>query len=277
MEAGSAAARAAQRGGSGHLRATSSSSQAGSWPTDAARERVDAYSPARNRWRRLPALPAAVNHAMAASDGQRLYVVGGYGAPDARVPSSRSALAAAARPPGAESGGRGRDRRPHPLRVGGVAEEASRGKSLAFDRVRRRWSRIPGPKPREHLGVSALAAASTPPRARVGDELRRLPGLRPDAAALGLARPCARDARRHRLGLGWPGDHLGRERVARGHLGRGLPRTTCAPDAGAGCPTCRPLRHGLGVLGFGGRVYVVGGGPTPGLSVSGANEYLGLR
>src|SRR5919201_6581905 len=43
--------------------------------------RVDAYSPARDRWRRLADLPVAVNHAMAASDGRRLYVVGGYGAP----------------------------------------------------------------------------------------------------------------------------------------------------------------------------------------------------
>jgi hypothetical protein len=31
------------------------------------------------------------------------------------------------------------------------------------------------------------------------------------------------------------------------------------------------------VLGFGGRVYVIGGGPMPGLSVSGANEFLQLR
>jgi N-acetylneuraminic acid mutarotase len=36
-------------------------------------------------------------------------------------------------------------------------------------------------------------------------------------------------------------------------------------------------RHGLGVVGFGGRVYVIGGGPTPGLSVSRANEFLQLR
>jgi hypothetical protein len=28
---------------------------------------------------------------------------------------------------------------------------------------------------------------------------------------------------------------------------------------------------------LGGRVYVIGGGPTPGLSVSGANEFLQIR
>ena len=40
--------------------------------------RADAYSPRLDRWRRLPNLPVAVNHAMAASVGRRVYVVGGY-------------------------------------------------------------------------------------------------------------------------------------------------------------------------------------------------------
>jgi hypothetical protein len=53
--------------------------------------RVDAYSPVRNRWRRLPDLPVAVNHAMAASDGRRLYVAGGYGAPTRRSSSTEAA------------------------------------------------------------------------------------------------------------------------------------------------------------------------------------------
>ena len=50
--------------------------------------RVDAYSPATDRWRRLPDLPApaGVHHALAASDGRRLYVVGGT--------ATRSAVAA---------------------------------------------------------------------------------------------------------------------------------------------------------------------------------------
>jgi hypothetical protein len=33
-------------------------------------------------------------------------------------------------------------------------------------------------------------------------------------------------------------------------------------------------RHGLGVAAVGGRVFVIGGGPDPGLTVSGANESL---
>jgi hypothetical protein len=33
-------------------------------------------------------------------------------------------------------------------------------------------------------------------------------------------------------------------------------------------------RHGLGVVAFGGAVYVLGGGPQPGLTVTDANEAL---
>ena len=35
-----------------------------------------------------------------------------------------------------------------------------------------------------------------------------------------------------------------------------------------------PPRHGVGVAGLAGRVYVIGGGPEPGLTVSSANESL---
>jgi Kelch motif len=36
----------------------------------------------------------------------------------------------------------------------------------------------------------------------------------------------------------------------------------------------RTPRHGVGVAAFGGRVFVIGGGPEPGLTVSSANEVL---
>src|SRR5688500_8648396 len=40
--------------------------------------RADAFSPQRNRWRRLPSVPAASNHAAATGYRGRFYVVGGY-------------------------------------------------------------------------------------------------------------------------------------------------------------------------------------------------------
>src|SRR5687768_10260139 len=42
----------------------------------AASRRADAYSPARDSWRRLPDLPIGVHHAMAVGAGGRAYVVG---------------------------------------------------------------------------------------------------------------------------------------------------------------------------------------------------------
>jgi hypothetical protein len=42
-------------------------------------------------------------------------------------------------------------------------------------------------------------------------------------------------------------------------------------------PDMRTPRHGLGVVAIGTRVYAIAGGPSPGLTVSGANEYVDLR
>ena len=41
-------------------------------------------------------------------------------------------------------------------------------------------------------------------------------------------------------------------------------------------PDLRTPRHGLGVAALGGAVYVIGGGPQPGLYVSDANESLSV-
>src|ERR671922_287291 len=55
---------------------------------DANSARVDAYSPARDTWRRLPDLPVSVDHAMAAATNGRLYVLGGYGRLRAKLRSA---------------------------------------------------------------------------------------------------------------------------------------------------------------------------------------------
>jgi hypothetical protein len=239
--------------------------------------RVDAYSPARNRWRRLPDLPAAVNHAMAASDGRRLYVVGGYGAPRRasvfsaerwrRLPDLPEPRAAA----GAAIVGRTL------YVIGGVAEGGLAQTSLAFDLHARRWTRIPGPKPREHLGVSALGG-------RVYAVAGRDSGTNFDVFQEYLPE------RRRWLSLPRvPETRGGTDSASVGPLlvsvGSESPAGTSAAVYAFNVrtrgwrrlPDLPTSRHGLAVLGFGGRVYVIGGGPTPGLSVSGANEYLRLR
>jgi hypothetical protein len=121
--------------------------------------RVDAYTPRVQLWRRLPDLPLAVNHAMAAAGGGRLYVVGGYGAGrprrDAfvldgsrwrRLPSLPFARAAA-----------GAAVVDNTLYVaGGVGPFGIARSLLAYDIRRKRWRTLPGASPREHLGVTAL-------------------------------------------------------------------------------------------------------------------------
>jgi hypothetical protein len=47
-------------------------------------------------------------------------------------------------------------------------------------------------------------------------------------------------------------------------------------DAWRTLPNLPTARHGLAVVGFGATIYVIGGGPVPGLSVSAANEALDL-
>jgi N-acetylneuraminic acid mutarotase len=42
-------------------------------------------------------------------------------------------------------------------------------------------------------------------------------------------------------------------------------------------PKLPTARHGVAVVGAGSKIFVIGGGPTPGLSVSAANEALDLR
>jgi hypothetical protein len=239
--------------------------------------RVDAYSPSRNRWRRLPDLPVAVNHAMAAADRRRLYIVGGYGAPTRAFVYSR-----------------GRWRRlpslPEPRAaagaaivvrtlyvVGGVARGGLAQRALAFDLTAGRWRRIPGPKPREHLGVSAL-----------GGRVYAVAGR--EAATNFDAFQAYLPARRRWVSLPRvPETRGGTDSASVGPLlvsaGSESPAGTSAAVYAFDVrdrrwrrlPDLPTPRHGLGVLGFRGRVYVVGGGPTPGVSVSGANEFLRLR
>jgi hypothetical protein len=239
--------------------------------------RVDAYSPARNRWRRLPDLSAAVNHAMAASDGHRIYVVGGYGAPRRasvlshgrwrRLPALPEPRAAA----GAAIVGRTL------YVIGGVADGGLAQTSLAFDLPARRWTRIPGPRPREHLGVSALGGRVYAVAGREsGTNFDFLQAYLPERRRW-VSLPPVPETRG-----GTDSASVGPLLVSAGsESAAGTSAAVYAFDGrtrrGRRLPDLPTPRHGLGVLGFGGRVYVIGGGPTPGLSVSGANEYLQLR
>ena len=244
--------------------------------------RVDAYSPSRDRWRRLPDLPVGVHHAMAAGAGRKLYVLGGYtvaGVPLRtafvldrgrwralpRMPHARAAAGAAV------AGGK-------IVVAGGVTTGARRlaRNALSFDLRSRRWSVVPGPKPREHLGVASLGGV-------VYAVAGRTSGLDTNLLHFESYRPGDRGWRRlppvpdSRGGTGAAG--------VNGHIvsvGGEEPGGTIAEVLAYRVADRRWIqldnlptpRHGVGVAAFGGRIYVIGGGPEPGLTVSSANEAL---
>jgi N-acetylneuraminic acid mutarotase len=243
--------------------------------------RVDGYSIASDRWRRLPDLPVSVDHAAAASANARLFVAGGYG-PDrnplktafvleqgtwrqlAPMPDARAAAAAAI--------ARGK------LYVlGGV--DGRRGLArvaFALDLKTGRWSRLPGPAPREHLAaaasggrVYALAGRSAGIDTNTGrfeaydPSTRRWTALAPVPQARGGTGAALVGGRIVSIG---------------GERPQGTIPSVYAYElkrrAWRRLPDLPSPRHGLGVVGYRGSVYAVAGGPQPGLTVSGAVESL---
>jgi N-acetylneuraminic acid mutarotase len=241
--------------------------------------RADAYSPGKNRWRRLPDLPVTVDHAAAASSGGRPYVLGGYGA-DRRplasafvfragawrslpsMPEPRAAAAAAVA-------------RGNLYVVGGIGPDGLATRALKLDLKTLRWSFVPGPTTRrEHLAATALGGrvyalagrtvatgnldafeVYTPSKRRWTD-LPRLPETRGGTGAAAV----------------------GNTIVSVGGEARETIRTVYAYNVKkrrwSRLPDLPTPRHGLGVVAYRGRVYALAGGPQPGLFVSAANEYL---
>jgi len=244
-------------------------------------DRVDAYSVDRDTWRRLPDLPAAVDHAAAASANGTVYVMGGYGrdrrplrtvfalagASWLRLPSLPDARAASA---AAIAGGR-------LYVVGGVNGRRGLARvAFALDLKTRRWRRLPGPSPREHLAAAAAGSRvyavggrsagidTNTNRFEVYDpRARRWTRLAPIPAARGGTGAAFVDGRIISVGgerpQGTIGSVYGYELRTR--------RWRRLPDL----PT---PRHGLAVVAAAGRVYAAAGGPEPGLTVSGAVESL---
>jgi N-acetylneuraminic acid mutarotase len=241
--------------------------------------RVDAYSPAGDRWRRLPNLPVGVNHAMAAASGGRLYVVGGYGESDKLRTAfvlERGAWRALSRLPEERAAAGAAVVRGMLVVVGGVGPAGLAREALALDLRTGRWSRLPGPTPREHLGVAALEGRIYAAGGRTGGLDTNLDLV--ESFSLGSARwrshaslPDARGG----TGLAAAGAVL----VSVGGEG---PEGTIAPVYAleprsrrwrrlADLPT---PRHGLAVVALGGRVYAIAGGKRPGLFVSSTTESL---
>jgi non-specific serine/threonine protein kinase len=242
--------------------------------------RVDVYSPAKGSWRRGPDLPIAVNHAMAAAYGGKLYVVGGYSASGTSRSAfvlSRGKWRALAPLPVARAAAGAAVARAKLYIVGGVRRPGSLARvAFVFDLSRGRWNTIQGSTPREHLAAAAL-------KGKVYAVAGRLGGIDTNQTRVevftGNWRPVAPlpEAR------GGTGAAAVAGRIV--SVGGEAPPGTIA-SVYAYLPASRRWqklpdlltpRHGLAVVALGTRVYVIGGGPRPGLFVSDANESLDLR
>lgn len=246
--------------------------------------RVDAYTIADNRWRRLPDLPVPVDHAAAASANGRVYVVGGYGrdrAPlDAAFALENGAWRRLAALPDGRAAAAAAIANGKLYVLGGVDGSRSLARvAFALDLGTGRWSRLPGPSPREHLAGAAVGP-------RVYALAGRSAGIDTNTALFEAYDP--RTRRWTRLApvpqaRGGTGATYVNGRIVSigGERPEGTIRSVYAYELRtkrwrrlADLPT---PRHGLGVVAAGGRVYAVGGGPEPGLTVSGAVESLVVR
>jgi N-acetylneuraminic acid mutarotase len=245
--------------------------------------RADAYSPGRNRWRRLPDLPVSVDHAMAAGRGSELYVVGGYGPGPVALPTGfvlrRGRWVPLPPMPGPRAAAGAAVVRGKLYVVGGVEAPGRLARdAFAFDINDGRWSVIAGPRPREHLGAAALGGLvyavagrtagldsnldvveAYDPASNRWRAIPRVPGPRGGTAAAAVA---------------------GRLVSAGGEEPGGTIRTVFAYNPSsrrwARLPNLPRPRHGLGLVGYRGRAYALAGGPRPGLTVSGSNQVLRL-
>ena len=248
-----------------------------------ASQRADAYSPARDSWRRLPDLPIGAHHAMAVGVGGKAYVLGGYTSAGATLRTAfvleNGAWRALPRMPfpraAAGAGVSGR----RIVVAGGIGEGRRLARNaLVFDLRTRRWSRAPGPTPREHLGVTSFAGTIYAVAGRtvgLDTNLLHFESWRPGQSRWQRLQPIP-DSR------GGTGAAAIRGQVvsAGGEEPGGTIREVLAYRIAdqrwvriADLPT---PRHGVGVAALGGRVFVIGGGTEPGLTVSSANESIGV-
>jgi N-acetylneuraminic acid mutarotase len=256
-------------------------------PDGQASARVDAYSPATNRWRRVADMPAPAHHPMAAGHRGRLYVAGGYspaGQPlsSARVLANGRWMSLPDMPePRAAAGAAFVNGQLYV--VGGVVRTGGQRlamRALRYNTATRKWSSVPGPTPREHLGVTSLNGllyAVAGRKAGFDTNLTTFESYRPGARSWRRLPPV-------------PGKRGG---TAAGAVGRtivsiggeqftGTIRTvfgySVVTRRWRRLPDLPTPRHGLGVVGASGRVYAIAGGMQPGLAgVSGANEFLPVR
>lgn len=246
-----------------------------------ASRRADAYSPAQDRWRRLPDLPVGVHHAIAVGQRGRLYVLGGY--TSAGVPLrtmfilERGRWKALPRMPFPRAAAGAGVARGRIVVAGGVVAAGRLAKNaLSFDLTTKRWSIVAGTTPREHLGVTALAGTVYAIGGRTSGldtNLLHFESYRPGDRGWRRLQPVP-DPRGGTGAAALPGVVVSAGGEEPGGTIAEVLAYRVAERRWVRLDDLPTPRHGVGVAALGGRVFVIGGGPEPGLTVSSANEAL---
>jgi non-specific serine/threonine protein kinase len=244
-------------------------------------QKVGLYLPASNRWRQLPALPVGLNHAAAASSGGKLYVAGGYG----EQPRSFSRAAFVydgvrwkrlRQMPGPRAAGGSAIVGGKWYIAGGVTPLGLADRTLVLDLTTGKWSAVPGPTPREHLGVAALGGKVYAVGGRLGGADANVDTFEVYAPATGRWErlPPVPEARGG-TGLAAVGSLLV---SVGGETTTGVIGSVYGYDVKAGAwrrlPDLASPRHGMAVAAVGRRVYAIGGAPVPGCGTANMTEYL---
>lgn len=262
-----------------------------------------AYDPAADRWASPGEIPEGVNHAgFAAVDG-RLYIVGGFletsfspaaavriydpatgawrdGAP---MPTPRGALAVAVVGGRIHAIGgnapRGWDLPPH--EHGTARSDGSVGTHEVYDPATDRWvRRAPMPTARNHLGAAVVGGRIHTVGGRVPGDMELTTHEVYDPATDSWTKAAPLPTGRSGIAVVARG---GKVYVFGGETVRVLRRKTFdeaerfEPATGRWqrLPPMPTARHGIGAVPFGDAIYVLSGGPRPGMAFGSANERLG--
>jgi len=244
---------------------------------------VHFFDPATDRWQPGPRLPRALHHVGMAALGDRVWVAGGYAGAAWTSQSQVFSLG------DGESSWR-EEPALHQAR-GALALAASDGRLVALGGATRAgvtasvevlvpgeevWkSGPPLTQAREHLAAASSGGRVYAIAGRLGSlesNLTSVESWDPQAGGPWRPEPQLIDAR----GGTSAAVVAGRVCVTGGEEPRGtIASVEClSPGRWEGIARLTRPRHGLAVIGLGATLHVVGGGPTPGLSVSGTHEVL---
>jgi hypothetical protein len=252
-----------------------------------ASDRVDVYDPGANRWEPGPALPIGLHHSGMAAAGDRVYLAGGYTNRPGQDWVAQSRVLSLG--PGERAW---REEPPLAAPRGGLALAAAAGTLVAmggtdatgaflrrvevFTPGQRAWTAAPDmAQARDHLAAASSGGRIYAIAGRVGSlttNMATVESWDPAGAGGWRAEPALNDARG-----GTSAAEAGSRPCVAG--GEEPTRAIASVECLAGgrwdrVGTLAVPRHGLAVAGMDGRLHVIGGGPEPGLFVSGAHEVL---